>query len=57
MMGAIYQLAKEWALSNFKLPREQLMRGALAIFVGTIAEWQKPAVPVARPRISRSKAR
>jgi AcrR family transcriptional regulator len=57
MMGAIYQLAKEWTLSNFKLAREQLVHSALAIFVGTIAEWQKPAVPAARPRISRRKSR
>ncbi len=57
MMGAIYQLAKEWALSNFKLPREQLVRNALAIFVGTITEWQKPAMPAARPRIPRGKSR
>jgi AcrR family transcriptional regulator len=54
-MGAIYQLAKEWVLSNFKPPREQLVRNALAIFVGTIAEWQKPAPPARRLPASRSK--
>jgi hypothetical protein len=38
---AICQLAKEWALSNFKPAPEQLVRNGLAIFVGAIAEWQK----------------
>lgn len=42
VMGACYQLAKLWALSNFAQPRQQLVRNALAIFMGTIAEWQKP---------------
>jgi AcrR family transcriptional regulator len=45
MMGAVYQLAKVWALADFKLPRDALVRNALAMFAGTIAEWQRPVAP------------
>jgi AcrR family transcriptional regulator len=55
MMGAIYQLAKEWVLSNFKLTREQLVRNGLAIFVGAITEWQKSPTPASGSRVSWSK--
>ena len=55
MMGAIYQLAKVWVLSDFKLAREQLVRNALAIFDGTIDEWQQPAPAASRPRRSQRK--
>ncbi len=43
MLGAVYQLAKEWVLSDFKLPRAALVRNCEAIFAGTIGFWLAPA--------------
>ena len=43
IMGATYQVAKIWVLSNFKQPRAHVVRNVLAVFRGTIVEWQKPA--------------
>jgi len=57
MMGAIYQLAKVWTLDDFKLPREALVDNALAMFVGTIAEWQRPVPPPTTARASRGNVR
>jgi AcrR family transcriptional regulator len=57
MMGAIYQLAKVWALSGFKLAREQLVRNALAIFVGTVAQWQKSPTAISRTSTAKGRKR
>ena len=56
MMGAVYQLAKVWALGKFKLPREAVVKNALAMFTGTIDEWRKPVPAAARGHASRRRS-
>jgi AcrR family transcriptional regulator len=40
LMGAVYQLAREWLLANCRQPAQDLTRNALAIFDGVFAQWR-----------------
>ena len=53
MMGAAYQLAKEWVLSDFKLPRATLLRNLEAVAAGIINQWQR--APAAAASAGKSK--
>ncbi|MBV8667173.1 MAG: TetR/AcrR family transcriptional regulator [Burkholderiaceae bacterium] len=46
ILGAVYQLAKEWVLSNFKLPRATLVRNVEALVAGVLGQWQAPSPPL-----------
>lgn len=50
MMGSAYQLAKEWVLSDFKLPRATLIRNLEAVAAGIVSEWQVVRSPIAGNR-------
>ena len=39
LLGAVYQMAREWLLGNCREPAEDLVRNASAIFDGVIAQW------------------
>ncbi len=47
MLGAIYHMAKNWALADFKPPRAALLRNLHAIAMATIALWQSPPPDIA----------
>ncbi len=49
LLGAVYQLAKEWTLSNFKQPRAALVRNVEAIFAGVVAQWAAAATGAETP--------
>ncbi|NVK42031.1 MAG: TetR/AcrR family transcriptional regulator [Oceanospirillaceae bacterium] len=40
LLGAIYQLAKEWTLSDFEIPSETLTRQIQALYSALILDWQ-----------------
>jgi AcrR family transcriptional regulator len=43
MLGAVYHMAKTWALADFKPARATLLRNVHAMTMATIAAWQAPA--------------
>ena len=53
VLGAVYQLAKEWTLSGFKLPRAALVRNLEAVVAGILGEWQVRQTPVAGKRVKK----
>lgn len=55
VLGAVYQLAKEWTLSAFKLPRAALVRNLEAVVAGILGEWQVRQIPAACKRAKKKK--
>ena len=55
MMGSAYQLAKEWVLSDFKLPRATLVRNLEAVAAGIVSEWQLVRSPSAGKRQTKAR--
>jgi AcrR family transcriptional regulator len=44
MLGAIYQMAKDWTLSGFKPARATMQRNLHAVAMAIVAAWQAPPV-------------
>jgi len=45
MLGALYHMAKNWALSDFKTPRAAMLRNLHAVAQATMDVWQAPSQP------------
>ena len=45
MLGAAFQIAKEWALEDFKRPIPDLVRNVLAVFQGVFDQWAAASTP------------
>jgi hypothetical protein len=52
-LGAVYQTAKHWESSNFKLQRSALVRNLEAMVAGIIDQWMKP--PASAPSTAAKK--
>ncbi len=57
ILGMVYQLAKDWAVSDFKLSRAALVRNVHAAAMGIVAVWQaEPVAPVVVKAVKKKKA-